>query len=182
MVTLAPTAIKQVVPAWEDEYPSAAFSGIVDELGLCTGGYHLSIEDQINPHNFSVILTSDKVPPGDWPVNLASALDMSMDMNDLVLSTRRWMAVWADPTDFRRRFFRAFDGWTGSGNAKRWDFVKGTARESGNRHQWHQHVEWRRRWANSLLARDAAISILRGQHRDDWMANQPDSVYLSRGR
>lgn len=176
MTTLAPPTIKAVIPAWEKAYPSAVFSGIVGDMAhMNRGGYHVSIEDQSST-NYSVILSDDKAPPGTWPRNLAAALDMSMNKTDMILSTRRWMAVWADHSDPRRRFFRGFNGWLGTGNAQRWDFVKNTVQESTNDHTWHQHTEWRRRYANDSLARDAAISIARGESKATWIAHHPEDA------
>lgn len=186
MTTLpAPFIANGVVSAWEDEYPSATFSGIVgDPAHMRTGGYHVSIEDQSST-NYSVIRPDDKAPPGTWSRKHATALDMSMNKADMIKSTRRWMAVWADPTDPRRKFFNGFNGWLGTGDAQRWDFVTNKVQRSTNDHQWHQHTEKRRKYWNDPQADRAMISIARGQTKEQWIAQessgQGDEMYAKYG-
>lgn len=173
MTTLAAPFIGNgVVSAWEDEYPSATFSGIVgDQAHMRSGGYHVSIEDQSST-NYSVIRPDDKAPPGNWSRKHATALDMSMNKADMIRSTRRWMVVWSDRTDPRRKYFNGFNGWTGSGDAQRWDFVTNTVQRSTNDHQWHQHTEKRRKYWNDPQADRAMISIARGQTKEQWIAQE----------
>lgn len=188
MTTLAaPFIANGVVSAWEDEYPSATFSGIVgDQAHMRSGGYHVSIEDQ-SSSNYSVIRPDDKAPPGDWSRKHATALDMSMNKTDMVKSTRRWMVVWSDRSDPRRKYFNAFNGWTGSGDAQRWDFVTNTVQRSTNDHQWHQHTEKRRKYWNDPQADRAMISIARGQTKEQWiaqesgMSSEGDEMYAKYG-
>lgn len=176
MTTRAPGGLRfATVTAWEATYSSAVFSGIVgDQAHMRTGGYHISIEDQPSATNYSVIGVDDKAPPGDWSRQLASALDMSMSKTDMITSTRRWMAVWSDKSDPRRKYFRGFNGWLGSGNAQRWDFVTGTVGTASNDHQWHQHTEWLRRYADDPMAHEAGISIVIGETKATWMARYPE--------
>lgn len=185
MTTLpAPFIANGVVSAWEDEYPSATFSGIVGDLAhQRTGGYHISIEDQ-SSSNYSVIRPDDKAPPGTWSRKHATALDMSMNKADMIKSTRRWMVVWSDPTDPRRKFFNGFNGWLGSGDAQRWDFVTNKVQRSTNDHQWHQHTEKRRKYWNDPQADRAMISIARGQTKEEWIAQEldgEDSMFTKMG-
>jgi hypothetical protein len=169
MTTKATSLLLNVAYRWEEVYATAAFSGIVGDLAhTLTGGYHISIEDQ-SPTNYSVVRPDDKAPPGSWSRIHATALDMSMGKADMILSTRRWMVVWSDRTDPRRKYFNAFNGWTGSGNAQRWDFVANTVQTSTNDHQTHQHTEIRRRYWNDPVAHQAAISIARGETKHQWM-------------
>lgn len=185
MTTLAaPFIANGVVKAWEAEYPSATFSGIVgDQAHQARGGYHISIEDQSST-NYSVVRPDDKAPPGTWSRKHATALDMSMSKTDMVKSTRRWMVVWSDRTDPRRKFFNGFNGWTGSGDAQRWDFVTNTVQKSTNDHQWHQHTEKRRRYWNDPQADRAMISIARGETKQQWLASeagQGDDMFCKYG-
>jgi len=186
MTTLpAPFIANGVVSAWEAEYPSATFSGIVGDVAhQRTGGYHISIEDQSST-NYSVVRPDDKAPPGDWSRKHATALDMSMAKADMVKSTRRWMVVWSDRTDPRRIYFNGFNGWTGSGNAQRWDFVTNTVQTSTNDHQWHQHTEKRRKYWNDPKADRAMISIARGETKEQWLASEAggggDEMYAKYG-
>lgn len=173
MTTLpCPFVANGVVSAWESEYTSATFSGIVgDAAHQRNGGYHISIEDQ-STDNYSCIRPDDKAPPGNWSRKHATALDMSMSKADMVKSTNRWKAVWADKTDPRRIYFNGFNGWTGSGDAQRWDFVTNTVKTSTNDHQWHQHSEKRRRYWNDPKADRAMVSIARGETKTQWLANE----------
>lgn len=186
MTTLAAPFIGNgVVSAWEAEYPSATFSGIVGDVAhQKTGGYHISIEDQSST-NYSVVRPDDKAPPGTWSRKHATALDMSMSKADMIKSTRRWMVVWSDRTDPRRKYFNAFNGWTGSGNAQRWDFVTNTVQTSTNDHQWHQHTEKRRRYWNDPVADRAMISIARGETKEQWLASEAgggDEMWTQKGQ
>jgi hypothetical protein len=171
MVTLAPPLLVQASRTWETRYESAVFSGIVGDADhAARGGYHISIEDQ-SPNNYSVIRPDDKAPPGDWPRNLSSGLDMSMSRADMITCTRRWMAVWSDRTDPRRRYFNAFNGFTGSGGAKRWDFVANTVTAATSDHEWHWHGEVRRRYVNDPQAYRAMDSINRGETKEEYMTS-----------
>lgn len=170
MTTKATSLLLNVAYEWETIYGSAAFSGIVgDPAHQKTGGYHISIEDN-SPTNYSVVRPDDKAPPGDWSRIHATALDMSMNKADMILSTRRWMVVWSDRTDPRRKYFNGFNGWTGSGDAQRWDFVTNTVQKSTNDHQWHQHSEIRRKYWNDPTAHKAMVSVARGETKEQWIA------------
>lgn len=170
MTTKANPLLLNVAYRWEEIYGSAAFSGIVgDEAHAKRGGYHISIEDQ-SPTNYSVVRPDDKAPPGDWSRQHATALDMSMNKADMILSTRRFMVVWSDRTDPRRKYLNAFNGWTGSGDAQRWDFVTNTVQKSTNDHQWHHHGELRRKYWNDPVAHNAYLSVARGDTKEQWLA------------
>lgn len=173
MTTLAaPFIANGVVSAWEQEYPSASFSGIVgDAAHQARGGYHISIEDQ-SSSNYSVVRPDDKAPPGTWSRRHATALDMSMNKADMVKCTRRMMVVWSDRTDPRRQYFNGFNAWTGSGDAQRWDYVTNTVQKSTNDHQWHVHKELRRKYYDVPKAFRALISIIRGETKEQWLASE----------
>lgn len=177
MTTLAPPLLRNAVEVWESLYSSAVFSGIVgDEAHRRRGGYHISIEDQSSTTNYSVIRSDDKAPPGDWSRVHATAWDMSQNRDDMILSTRRWMAVWGDHSDPRRKYFNAFNGWTGSGDAKRWDFVSNSVNTSTNDHQWHFHGELRRRYWDDPVAHRALVSTARGDTKEQWLSGEDDML------
>jgi hypothetical protein len=95
---------------------------------------------------------------------------VAMAEPDLIACTRQFMVVWSDPLDLRGRFFRSFKGWTGNGgDAQEWSFVDRTIQVTTNDHQYHVCLRWHRRWSNTVIARDAAISILRGENRHTWL-------------
>lgn len=140
---------------WDRAYPSAVFSGIV----AWTGGYHASIEDSV-PGSYSVVRVDDAAPPGNWRRDLSAAVDMSMNATDMVKCYWRIHRVWSNPNDPRRKYFNAFNGWDGSGDAVRMDFVTGRIGWASPDHKWHTHGEWRRRYVTDPNSYAAAESML----------------------
>jgi hypothetical protein len=171
VTTLAPQNVKDTATDFENIYGSAVFSGIVgDAAHRLNGGYHISIEDQPSD-NYSVVRVDDAAPPGNWPRDLAAAIDMSMNSNDMVLASQRIVAVWSNPGDTRRKYFNCFNGWLGSGDATRWDFVTGGKSYASPDHKWHVHGEVRRRYVNDPMAHKAWVSMMRGESHDQWLAS-----------
>lgn len=171
MSTLAPSLLKQASVEWDHHYASAVFSGIVgDQAHMRRGGYHVSLEDQPYTNNYSAVGVDDAAPPGNWRRDLATALDMSMSKSDMALSASRWAAVYHDQSDPRRKYFRGFQGWTGTGSAQRWDFVKNTITDTTRDHEWHQHTEVLRRYAEDPMMYEAMISISSGESKATWIA------------
>lgn len=169
MTTKAPEALTTLYKGMENIYVSAVFSGIVgDEAHRRRGGYHISIEDQASD-NYSVTRPDDKAPPGDWPRNLASALDVSMSTADMALFSNRVRAVWADKSDTRRKYINAINGYLGSGNAQRWDFYAAKVSTATSDHKWHAHGELRRKFANSMTAVKAFLSMARGESHSKYL-------------
>lgn len=157
---------------WDNgmDYASAVGAGIVpDQAHLDSGGYHVSIMDQPNSSNYSVIRPDDKAPPGDWPRDTAAALDMGMSVSDMVKCWNRMYAVWADRNDPRRIYINAFNGWNGVGSAERLDFVANTRTNATPDHKSHDHLEIRRRYVNSYFAKDAIASVLRGESKQRYL-------------
>jgi hypothetical protein len=173
MSTLAPVLLQEAAREIEKIYKSAVFSGIVgDRAHQARGGYHISVEDQPG-NNYSVTRPDDKAPPGTWATNLAAALDMSMSTADLKLATSRFEAVWADRTDPRRKYFNAFNGYKGTGDAKRYDMVTNSVSTASPDHKWHKHDEWRRKYVNDRTALKAYVSIHKGETKQQWLDAQP---------
>ncbi len=166
MTTEAPDQLRAFARDVEDipELPSAVNSGIVGDLAhRLNGGYHISIEDQPSD-NYSVIRVNDKAPPGNWPRNLAAAVDTSMSTADMVRTWNRVYAVWAARgSDPRAKYFNAFNGWNGVGEAERLDFVTGSRTIASPDHKWHSHDETPRRYVNDAEMRRAKRSVYRGE-------------------
>src|SRR5689334_17843212 len=119
MATNATTELKWLAAEWKKLYKSAVFSGIVgDQAHAARGGYHISREDQPST-NYSVTRPDDKTGRAD----AASAIDMSMDVQDMRTCTARLIVLFANASDPRRKYVNAFNGWNGSGSAKRYDIV-----------------------------------------------------------
>lgn len=164
MATNAPEQVVYLANAWEKLYASAAISGIIgDKAHAARGGYHISIQDQPTT-NYSVIRADDKAPPGDWPRNMASAVDMTMSTADIKKCHVRLREAWKNrANDSRMKYINAWNGWDGEGDAGRYDVVTGTVSTATDDHKWHIHLEIRRRYVNSRAAMDAILSILRGE-------------------
>lgn len=155
------------------DLPSAVNSGIVgDRKHAAEGGYHISLMDQPSD-NYSAVRPDDKAPPGNWPRDLAAAIDTSMSTDDMVRTWYRVEAVWANPSDPRHKYTNAFNGWNGVGSAERLDFVAGTRTNASSDHMWHCHDEWRRRYVNDPEARRAKISMYRGETIAQYLFGTP---------
>lgn len=183
MTTLAHQTTRHVADQWESFYESAVFSGIAGDIEhRRRNSYHNSIQDNPNPTGFSNNRPDDAAPPGIWPRNLAAAIDMSMNTADMVLCTERLWIVWNDTTDPRRVYLNAFNGWSGSGDAKRYDFVSQGISVTTSDHKWHVHLEIRRRWVTSMLAAMAIISILKGETKEQFLAaEEGDDMFCQYG-
>jgi len=186
VTTMAPDLLLQFAADWEKIYKSAVFSGIVgDKAHQARGGYHIAIEDQPSD-NYSITRPDDKAPPGTWPRNKASAVDMSMNTADMKLCAQRLQAAWNDKSDPRRKYLNAFNGWLGTGDAARWDFYANKKLFATSDHKWHVHLEFRRKWIDSKVAMTAVLSILKGEPkpfsgpylRKPWPSYMPKGHYF----
>lgn len=164
MTTLAYQLTKDFAARWDKAMPSAVFAGIVgDAAHAARGGYHISIEDQVDRNNYSVVRPDDKAPPGTWPRNLASAVDMSMSRTDMITTYNRVKAVWENANDPRHKYFNAVNVFDGIGDAERLDFVSGSRSYASPDHKTHTHLEFRRRYVTDPKAYDAAFSMVSGE-------------------
>jgi hypothetical protein len=167
MATFAPAELSFEAQQWEDCYASAVFAGIVGDANHASG-YHISIEN--NPSsNYSVTLPKDKAPPGTWPRNLASAIDMSMSTADMITDWNRVKRVYDDPSDPRRQYIRGYNGWDGVGSAKRLDFYHNTIGTSSSDHKWHGHEERWRMYAEDPEATRALVSMHKGETKQQFI-------------
>jgi hypothetical protein len=102
-----------------------------------------------------------------------NTLDMVMGTDDLLVSSRRWTAVWADPLDPRRYYFKWFTGWMGfSSGPKRWDFVTKAVHQITNDHEWHQTIRFMAEYVDEPIAHNAMISIALGESRTTWITRE----------
>jgi len=173
MTTLATDKMKVLARQWEAVYRSAVLSGIVgDAAHMRRGGYHVSLEDQPGkgPRNYSAVRLDDAAPPGDWSREHSTALDESMSPADMRLCTLRLIAIYNDKEDPRRQYINAFNGWLGSGDAKRYDIVSGTVIWASPDHKSHVHLSIRRRYWNDSSAYDAVYSAISGETKAQYIA------------
>jgi hypothetical protein len=173
MTTKAPSMLVDTAHAWEDTFSSAIFAGIVGDINH-PDGYHISYED--NPSgNYSVTRSCDHPP--NMPTSLeeyASAIDMSMNTTDMKTCYDRVMKVYNDKTDPRRRYFNAFNGWNGSGDAKRVDFIANVIGYATSDHKSHSHCEMPRCYCMTAKAGRAWISTFKGESKQTWTDREED--------
>ncbi len=167
MSTASTPTLNELASDWDAgmDYSTATLSGIVGDLAHASeGGYHISIEDQVSSTNYSIVRPDDKAPPGNWPRNRASAIDMSMGTADMVKCWNRVFAVWSNRfNDPRAKYINAVNAWNGVGSAERLDFVSGSRTTATADHKWHTHLEIRRRYVNDPEAKRAIASVFRGE-------------------
>lgn len=165
MSTTCDPLAKWEAKEFEKCFSSAVCSGIIgDARHAARGGYHIG--RKWNPRgNYSIVRTDDTSGPDDC----SSAIDMSMNKADMVLFTKRVLAVWKDKTDPRRKFFNAVNGWLGTGDAIRLDFVSGKKSRATSDHKWHGHCEGRRKWIRSKAAAEGRLSVYRGESKADYL-------------
>lgn len=166
--TLAYPLVKELAHGWEKLYPSAVCSGIApDAAHIKRGGYHVSRAD--NPHgNYSIVRRDDRC--GCGPDDASAAIDMTLSRRDMILCTRRLIAVWENPDDPRRKYINAFNGWLGSGDPIRYDMVARRRSRASSDHTWHCHLEIRRRWITARAAVVAILSALAGDSIAQYLA------------
>jgi hypothetical protein len=159
MATVATTELKWLASEWKKLYKSAVVSGIVgDTRHAARGGYHISRQDQPKS-NYSVVRADDKAGRAD----AAAAIDMNLSESDMRLCTGRLIAVFTNKSDPRRKYLNGFNGWNGSGSAKRYDIAGSRVSSASSDHKWHVHLEIRRRYTESMIAMRAVLSVLRGE-------------------
>ncbi|MFY1589004.1 hypothetical protein ACN267_31440 [Micromonospora sp. WMMD734] len=180
MATRATDTLRDLAAGWERLFPSAKLSGIVgDTRHAKRGGYHISIEDQVRDDDYSVIRPDDKAPPGKWPRDCASAVDMNLSLPDMKVCHARLVAVWrARATDPRARYINAHNGWNGSGSPGRYDWVTSAVSTASDDHEWHVHLEIRRRYVNDPQAAKAVLSILRGESPAQYLGREDDMGFF----
>lgn len=170
MATRATTTLLDLAAAWQELYPSAVFSGIVGDLShALRGGYHISIMD--NPAgNYSIVRGDDAGPPGGWRRDSAAAIDMNLDLADMIVCHGRLRRVFYNrAVDTRAKYLNGWNGWDGVGNAGRYDMVTGAVSAATDDHKWHCHLELRRRYVDDPDAYRAVLSILSGQSHADYL-------------
>lgn len=157
--TVAYPLVRQLASGWEDIYDSATCSGVIgDRAHQNRGGYHIGRRFQ-STRNYSVIRADDRLGPSD----AAAGIDMSMSRRDMILCTKRLLAVRNNKNDPRRKYLNAFNGWLGTGRAGRYDVVSGKNSTATADHKWHIHLELRRRWILTPAMVKAVLSALRGE-------------------
>lgn len=102
-----------------------------------------------------------------------NTLDMAMSTEDLAISSRHWMAVWSDPLDSRRHYFKRFTGWTGMPfGPKQWYFTVRAVELVTNDHEWHQTIRFMAEFVDDPIAHEALISIALGESRTTWITRE----------
>lgn len=163
MSTQAYDNMRALCKGIEGIFASAVCSGIVGNAAhrkRGNGTYHLSRQDN-PPKTYSVVRADDV--RGKGPEDAASAFDISMNTKDMILATRRLAAIWANRADPRRKYLNAFNGWLGSGDARRYDMIKLLIEYASPDHKWHLHGETRRLYVLAAAMVKALLSAFRGE-------------------
>lgn len=181
MSTYAPDNLLWLADEWEDAIGSAVCSGIVaDNLHVDPSKHH-SYEDN---------------PSGSWPRqhgkdqqgpnNMACAIDMSMSDADMKKVTNRFVDLYNNRHhDVRAQYVYAFNGWTGSGGAKRWNLYYGSIDGTDDSHKWHVHVEsyycYTDQSEEAWNAVHAILSVVKGQTEAEYLQGDDDMTDEERG-
>jgi len=196
VTSLAPPTLVWFYRQWETlaDYPSATFSGIVpDQAHLDRGGYHCSIEDLIrfgNGGDYSNTRPLDKAPPVTKPngVKQSAAVDVSLSRADMVKLYGRVKRVFDDRTDPRRKWLNYWNAWNGvAGNLPdRFNFQSNTIGTTDRSHEWHSHDDHPRLYvdlaaseADCWTAMRAALSVVKGETKEQWLASEGDDMALT---
>lgn len=159
--TIAYPLVKELAHEWEKIFPSAVCSGIApDQAHIKRGGYHVCRAQNPN-RNYSIIRADDR--SGRGPDDASAAIDMTMSRKDMILCTKRLMAVWNNPADPRRKYLNAFNGTLDGRTAVRFDVVARKKSRASSDHTWHCHLEIRRRWIKVRAMVTAVVSALKGE-------------------
>lgn len=177
MVTYAPDPLEWLVDAWEDAIGSAVCSGIVGDPAH---------QEKPSKHN-----SRQDNPSGSWatshskdqkgPSNMACAVDVSMNDADMKKVHNRFINLYnARKSDPRAGYVDCFNGYNGSGGAKRYDLPAGTISGTDDSHEWHEHVESFYLYAGtdeeSWTAARAILSVVKGETADQWLAVEEDDM------
>lgn len=173
----APESLKWLGREWEKVISSAQLSGIVGDSSH-TYGYHVS-RNQLSGYDYS----KDDCPEdreGDG--NAASAIDISMNESDMILVTNRFYNSWKDPNDPRLNYCREFIGTRNGTTVIRGDTYFNELGTSDSTHLWHEHISFLRKWATSMDAAKAVLSVVKGESLEKWLgqsdnSNSEDEMY-----
>jgi hypothetical protein len=180
MVTKAPATLNWLADEWEQAIASAVCSGIVgDSAHAGNATKHMSRQDQ---------------PSGSWcndhpkdqkgPSDMSAAIDMSMNDSDMVKVTNRLIEVFNNrSSDPRAGYIGAFNGWTGSGSARRWNMVSGSVSNTDDSHKWHVHLSTFYQYTGtdqaSYDAMAGILSVITGGEVEDEMDQTQFTKYLA---
>lgn len=167
MTTKAYGNMRTLCTGIEEIFPSAVCVGIVgDRAHRKRGGPHISRQDQPST-NWSCVRPQDR--KGNGPDDAAAGFDIAMNRRDMTTATRRLIVIWSNPADPRRKYLNAFNGWLGSGDARRYDVVARTMKYATPDHRSHLHGEVRRLYVLSKAMVKAVLSALRGQSLGEYL-------------
>ncbi len=151
------------------DYPSSVNSGIVgDAAHQNTNTYHVGIEDLRSPGGYTNRNWEDQMPNAGR-TDQAVAVDQSMNTSDMIRQWNRYLAVWADTSDPRRKYMAEFIGWNGVGSAERLDFYTGARTSASPDHKTHSHNARKRMYWNSRECTIAQLSIDRGESKQQYL-------------
>ena len=168
-VTQPTDVMWDLVDAYEEEFPSAVFSGINGDVAHQENpGKHLSRSQ--NKDKFG----SDCWPlraPNDQkgPTDKAIAVDISMSRADQNRCHNNFIKVYNNrKNDPRAKYIYAFNGWNGSGSPWRYNLYTGDNGATDESHKWHEHEEGYYAFVNDPEFVRATRSAFRGESIADY--------------
>ncbi len=164
MAEYAPQAILWLASQAVAQIPSAKFSGVVGDKSH-TFGYHRG-RNYLPADDYSRELAEDKAGDGE----AASALDLSYSAPQMKVITARLIKSADDPDDLRLNFVREFYGTVDGVSVVGRDTYYGNFAASDDSHLWHVHISFLRKYANSLDAMRAVLSVLIGETYAQYLA------------
>lgn len=184
MATLVSAPVRAIADGVVDDcgLASAVLSGIVpDRRHLDNGGFHCSVED-LRKHGNQDDYSNSRIDDRDFNVRYGAAVDVTLSAADMKRAYKRVYAVWKDKSDPRGKYLNAVNGWDGSGDAVRLDFVTRTAKYASPDHRWHNHIEIRRRYLLDAKAARAVVSVYAGESKASWLAREEPPGPVAAGK
>lgn len=145
-------------------------------------GYHNTVQaNRIGwPGDYSIKLPLDLVPPA----NVARALDLTMDNNQMLLRTRYLRDSALHPDDNRlaglREFYGTLDGANVFGLIHNSETALWSPSTSDTSHLWHVHKSFFTKYCNNMDVMRAVASVLSGQSWADWSGSHGGETMAQR--
>lgn len=191
---MATPQLRLVVTIVKAGRKSAVFSGIVpDQRHLGSGGYHVCLVHLASHKklgDYSSTRPLDKTPKVTAAgKGYSCACDISMSPADMKRSYASVKKVYGDRSDPRRRWVNAINCWSGSGDAKRFNFQQNTVGYASPDHKSHVHADLPRAYvdqarskADADKAARAAASIIVGESKASWIAREETPAVKPAGK
>jgi hypothetical protein len=181
MTALCSAQIQQYAKDAAKTSYSGVNSGILGDTDhYDSNSYHIPVHHLPNRGGYTNYWPNDKVPPAEN--DHVTGIDTSMSTNDMIAEWNRYLAVFNNTNDPRRKFIAEYIGWNGKGEAERLDFGDGSRDIADSSHKWHSHEGIWRKYYASADAFKAALSIRKGETPDQYLNSIGQGPALASGR